>query len=109
MNENEQLQGKERGQTPETCGADLKDHIAQLVTLMMMSGMGGGCYDTYKTLLDVAEWTRRDKGWPVLTMNGDTTAEVVEELEKQVSQHEAQRVLAEYEQQSANHALPQGN
>lgn len=43
----------------QTCGVTLDEHIDSLTAAMAVFHLGGGCEDTYRSLLEVAEGLRQ--------------------------------------------------
>jgi hypothetical protein len=69
-----------RDQSPklQSCGLSLREHIDKVfVALLFYSGLGGGCVDTYRALVEVAEFIRRDQGFPAY--EAQLTDELVKE------------------------------
>lgn len=49
------------------CPRTLMEHCEELVVAMAAAGIGGGCEDTYRSLLEVADWIQRAHGFPAYT------------------------------------------
>ena len=57
------------------CGLPLSVHVRGTVIGLMSNGIGGGCEDTYKALLEVAEAIKREFGYADYQPSGDMCGE----------------------------------
>lgn len=54
----------EESSSPHVCGRDYKLHVQRAFVGLMMMGLGGNCFDTYRALVEVAEYMRQENSLP---------------------------------------------
>ena len=64
------------------CGLPLSVHVRGIVRGVLDNGMGGGCEDTYRALLDVAESIKREFGYSDYQPTGDMCGEYLGKAER---------------------------
>ncbi len=51
------MEGQEK---PHSCPMTLDEHVLLLINAMMALGMGGGCINTYRALVEVADYVKNE-------------------------------------------------
>lgn len=67
------MSAKDKTEDAKTCGLPMDVHVVGLVTGMLMVGLGSGCEDTYKAIVEVAEGIRKHHGYVAYVPAPDST------------------------------------
>jgi len=82
------------GSNTAACGQPLASHILGLIGVMVMAGLGGGCVDTYRALMEVAEHLRNHENFPPYVATGLPVVEAITVAKAQAATAEAAEQLS---------------
>lgn len=64
-----------------SCGMSLEDHVKSIITGLVLAGVGAGCIDSYKAMVEVTEHIRKLKDYPTHRPTG-----IVAKIEEETKQ-----------------------